>query len=171
MSQKTKSVCLCFGLITSVVILTIFALIGITGTALYVPAKRDESTYQLTMCFVKGYRLVQKTCSSQSCTGSGATYRCTTSYFSCDQQFYTVSYNISSGTTVETTFEASDGPGSNSVNQTYPCYYDSTSETSVRWQWNTSYRYLVMLCVGWSGVGVFGILTIGLIIGICYRKS
>jgi hypothetical protein len=67
------------------------------------------------MYFVKNYTFFGKICTSKPCDGSGNCQTCSKSYCSCNEEFYTVIYNVSNGRAIETPFEASDGPGSNSV--------------------------------------------------------
>lgn len=86
-------------------------IVGIIGAVKYVSEKHAESVYKPTMCLVKNYQVNRKTCTTQDCNGRS----CTTRTYSCDEEFYTVRYIVSNGQTIETTFEASDGPGSNSV--------------------------------------------------------
>lgn len=97
------------------ILMLVSILVGIIGTAEYVPEKHDESVYKRTTCLVKNYTRFGKICSSQSCTGSGSDEICTTDYYTCHVEVYTVLYNVSSLGTIETSFVSSDGPGSNSV--------------------------------------------------------
>jgi hypothetical protein len=91
------------------------AIVGIIGTANYVSEKRAESTYKETMCFVTNYTVINKTCSSETCSGSGIFRTCRKKYYSCNTESYTVKYNTSNGQTIGSTVNGSAGPGPNSV--------------------------------------------------------
>ncbi len=92
-----------------------WALDVIIGTAVYVTKKRDESVYKPTRCFVKNYTFFGKICTSRSCADSENSQICSKSYYLCNEEFYTAIYNVCNGRTIETVFEASDGPGPDSV--------------------------------------------------------
>jgi hypothetical protein len=91
------------------------ALVGIIRTAVYVTKKRDESVYKPKRCSVKNYTFFGKICRSKFCDGSENSQICSKSYCLCNEEFYTVIYNVCNGRTIETAFEASDGPGPDSV--------------------------------------------------------
>lgn len=114
-TRNRHGACLPLTLCTLVLLVTMSAIIGIIGTVLYVSEKNAEATYKPTMCFVTNYTLIQQTCSKRSCTGTGIFRTCKTDYYPCNKQSYRVTYNVSSGDILETTLNATDGPGPNSV--------------------------------------------------------
>jgi hypothetical protein len=91
-------------------------IVGIIGSVKYVSDKHDESVYKPTMCFVKNYTLTEITCSGEDCSSSGS-QSCTTHYYSCNIELYTVLYNVSNNGAIQTTTDASNGPGSSSVSE------------------------------------------------------
>jgi len=113
--KKVKDLCSIIDLRLSVGLVVVWALVVIIGPAVYVTKKRDNFFLKPTMCFVKNYTFFGKICTSKPCDGSGNCQTCSKSYCSCNEEFYTVIYNVSNGRAIETPFEASDGPGSNSV--------------------------------------------------------
>lgn len=89
--------------------------IGSIGAALYVKEKHAESIYKLTMCFVDNYTSVESQCARQVCQSAGFNTQCTTTYYTCYIDTYTVIYNASDGTQLQSITTAENGPGSNSV--------------------------------------------------------
>ena len=62
-TRNREEICLPLTLCTTVLLVTMSAIIGIIGTVLYVSEKNAEATYKPTMCFVKNYTIIQQTCS------------------------------------------------------------------------------------------------------------
>jgi len=98
-----------------IILAIVSAIVAIIGTVGYVSEKRAESTYKGTMCFITNYTLIAKNCSSETCSGYGIFRVCRTTYSPCNTDSYTVKYNTTNGTTIESTVNGSAGPGPNSV--------------------------------------------------------
>ncbi|CAF1253254.1 unnamed protein product [Adineta ricciae] len=169
---KSGGASTCFSISLCVLIFLIIAALAVAifGTTYYTREKKALSIYKETKCLVTNYTQINKTCVSETCTGSGFLRTCRKNSKPCNLQFYAVQYNITNQT-VDTTFTGSGGPGSNSFNHTYTCYYRTTNITKIRWDWPQPRTYLIVLIVGWSCFGVFLIATIGISIFFCLRKN
>jgi hypothetical protein len=113
-NSRCETCCKCFFNYSTLVIITSI-IVGSIGAAYYVSEKRDESVYKPTMCFVKNYTLIKKTCASQNCEQTEFGQECTTTYYSCDETWYTVVYNVSDGREIQSSGFWTNGPGANSV--------------------------------------------------------
>jgi len=98
-----------------IILAIVSAIVAIIGTVGYVSEKHVESTYKGTMCFITNHTVINKTCSSETCSGFGIFRTCTKKYSPCNTESYTVKYNTSNGKTIESTVNGSAGPGPNAV--------------------------------------------------------
>ena len=110
----------CFSVSLCVLIFLIIAslAVAIFGTTTYTREKKALVVYKETKCLVTNYTQINKTCVSETCTGSGFLRTCRKNYKPCNLQFYAVQYNITNQTII-TTFTGSGGPGDNSVRCSY----------------------------------------------------
>jgi hypothetical protein len=88
-------------------------IVGSIGASSYVKEKYDESVYKSTMCFVANYAITTYKCSRQECQAFNQ--QCTTVYYTCYLEIYTVIYNVSDGRELQSTIKTTGGPGSQSV--------------------------------------------------------
>ena len=71
---------------------------GLT-TGMFLYEKHVQSVYKLTSCFIKNYTSTGRKCSTRNCTGAKLSRSCETTYFTCYDFWYTLSYNVSSSST------------------------------------------------------------------------
>ena len=89
--------------------------VGSIGAAFYATDKRDGLNFKPTMCFVKTFQSSQGTCSRRECTGVYPIRYCSTVYYKCYKDTYTVTYDVPGKGKLETETTATGGPGRKAV--------------------------------------------------------
>ncbi|UJR24782.1 hypothetical protein I4U23_006156 [Adineta vaga] len=130
-------------------------IVGSYGLALYVKAIQDEHLFRpwQTICHLLDYQTIKHDC--KSCGEDGCLV------YTCYNQIYQIMYQIFNGTYINSTIIFNDKQNQRAmkVGENYTCYYDEPHDvTFVKWEYDDDKIGLILLCVGYTIVGIIILL-------------
>jgi hypothetical protein len=163
-------------------------IVGIVGIVLWAGEKNDEKYFRGPVDGkVVGGGVDEERCSEEHCTGSTSKEHCTTHHYTCYRAYWKVEYRAlnppegdgeahtgeaSSSTTYKSKSSARNYQKSEHVEgKEYPCWYDTSDYSSVRWTKPNSTPFLIMWIVGFSAAAPFLLFIIGFLVFRLFQTS